>query len=200
MLETQNTPPTRVIVGITGASGAIYGVQLLQALKSLAVETHLVLTQPAEITLKQEMDMTPESLNALASHTHHPQNIAAPIASGSFRSHGMIVAPCSIKTLSAIAHSNNDNLLVRAADVTLKEGRPLILVVRETPLHLGHLRLMVQAAEIGAVIFPPLPAFYAHPTSISDLVDQSVGRILARLNIDNHLYRPWNGLKNPADA
>ncbi len=183
-----------IVVGITGASGAIYGVRLLEALRALAIESHLVLTEPAEITLRQETDFTPEATRALASHAHDPRNLAAPIASGSFATGGMIVAPCSIKTLSAVATSHADNLLVRAADVTLKEGRPLLLVVRETPLHLGHLRLMARAAENGAIIFPPVPAFYSRPRTIDQLVNQSVGRMLARLGIDNALYETWEGV------
>jgi 4-hydroxy-3-polyprenylbenzoate decarboxylase len=183
----------RVVVGMTGASGAVYGVRVLAALKTLGVETHLIMTEPAEATLRQEMGHDPAVVKRLASYTYAPTYLAASIASGSFPTTGMIVAPCSIKTLSAIANSHSDNLLVRAADVTLKEGRPLILAVREAPLHLGHLRLMVQAAEIGAIIFPPIPAFYAQPATVEDLVDQSVGRILARLGIPNTLYRLWKG-------
>lgn len=182
-----------LIVGITGASGSLYGVRLLKALRLLEIESHLILTQPARITLGLETETTVEALTALADHVHAPDDLAAPIASGSFPTSGMIVAPCSIKTLSAVAHSHTDNLLTRAADVTLKEGRPLVLVVRETPLHLGHLRLMVQATEIGAVIFPPVPSFYAQPRSFDDLVDQTVGRILARIGIPNQIYRRWEG-------
>jgi len=183
----------RVVVGMTGASGMIYGVRVLAALKTLGIETHLIMTEPAEVTMRYEMGSDPETVNKLVSFTYAPTYLAASIASGSFPTTGMIVAPCSIKTLSAIANSHSDNLLVRAADVTLKEGRPLILVVREAPLHLGHLRLMVQAAEIGAIIFPPVPAFYAQPATVEDLVDQSVGRILARLGIPNALYHSWEG-------
>lgn len=185
--------PSRLVVGISGASGVIYGIRLLAALKALGVETHLVLTHPAEETLDHEMGLKPEDAYALATHTYPPENLAAPIASGSFATQGMVVAPCSVKTLSAIANSYTDNLLTRAADVTLKEGRPLILVVRETPLHLGHLRLMVQAAEVGAILFPPVPAFYGHPPTVEALVDQSVGRILARLGFSNDLYTVWQG-------
>jgi flavin prenyltransferase len=183
----------RLVVGITGASGAIYGVRLLRALAALDVETHLVITPPGEVTLVQETDVTPSDLRALAARSYAAGDIAAPIASGSFVTDGMVIAPCSMKTLSAVANSYTDNLLVRAADVTLKEGRTLVLVVRETPLHLGHLRLMVQAAGIGAVIFPPVPAFYARPMTVEALIDQSVGRILARLGLDNELYSVWEG-------
>jgi len=185
------TDSTRLVVGITGASGAIYGVRALTALKTLGVETHLVVTMPGMSTLRQELHIDLENLQALATHVYDPQDFDAPIASGSFATGGMLVAPCSMKTLSAVAHSHAGNLLTRAADVTLKEGRPLLLMVRETPLHLGHLRLMVQAAEIGAIIFPPVPAFYAHPTTLEEMVAHTVGRMLARLGIANNLYTPW---------
>ncbi len=181
----------RLVVGITGASGALYGVRALTALKTLDIETHLVVTPPGMATLRQELHVDLPNLQALATHVYDPQDFAAPIASGSFAMGGMLVAPCSVKTLSAIAHSYADNLLTRAADVTLKEGRPLLLMVRETPLHLGHLRLMTQAAEIGAIIFPPVPAFYAHPATLEVMVDHTVGRMLARLGIANDLYAPW---------
>lgn len=180
-------------MGISGASGAIYGVRLLRALQVLDVETHLVITGPAHVTLTQEMDLAPADVRAYATHAYDSEDLAAPLASGSFATDGMVVAPCSIKTLSAIANSYTDNLLVRAADVTLKEGRPLILLVRETPLHLGHLRLMVRAAEMGALIFPPLPAFYGRPATIEALVDQTIGRVLARLGFQNDLYTVWQG-------
>lgn len=198
MRSTEHTgipgTPRRLIVGISGASGVIYGVRILSALKDLGIETHLVISTPAEVTLRQETNLSLNDVAALASHNHAPDNVAAPIASGSFATDGMIVAPCSMKTLSAIANSYADNLLTRAADVTLKEGRTLLLVVRETPLHVGHLRLMVRAAEIGAVIFPPVPAFYAQPQTVSEVVDQTVGRILARMGISNRLHKPWEGL------
>lgn len=184
-----------VVVGISGASGAIYGQRLLEALAEMNIATHLVMTQPATVTIRQELATAPAAIRALATHAYDPANLAAPLASGSFvtSTAGMIVAPCSIKTLSAIAHSYTANLLTRAADVTLKEGRPLILVVRETPLHLGHLRLMVRAAENGAVIFPPVPAFYHRPATVEAMVDHTVGRILARMGVSNRLYRPWEG-------
>lgn len=191
--DRRNPVPQRLVVGITGASGSIYGVRMLEALKAMGVETHLVMTAPAELTLTHELDLPPAEVKALASCVYNPEEIGAPIASGSFATAGMVVAPCSIKTLSGIANSYTDNLLIRAADVTLKEGRTLILAVRETPLHLGHLRLLVQAAEIGAVIFPPLPAFYGRPSSVAELVDQSVGRMLARLGLNNELYVVWRG-------
>ncbi len=185
--------PQRIIVGITGASGVIYGVRLLEALHMLGVENHLVISEPGCATLALEMGLPPENLNPFIVRRYAPKDFAAAIASGSFTTRGMIVAPCSIKTLAAIAHSHTDDLLTRAADVTLKEGRPLLLVVRETPLHLGHLRLMVQAAELGTIIFPPVPAFYAHPQSIEELVQQTVGRILSRMGFANALYTPWEG-------
>jgi len=195
--QDSRTRPKRLVVGITGASGIIYGVRLLRALRAIQIETYLVMTAPAETTLSQEMSMTPAEIKDVATRCYDPDDFAAPIASGSFVTDGMVVAPCSIKSLSGIANSYADNLLIRAADVTLKEGRPLILMIRETPLHLGHLRLMVRAAEIGAVIFPPVPAFYAHPTSVDELVDQSVGRVLSRLGIGNDLYKVWEGITSP---
>ncbi len=185
--------PKRVIVGISGASGALYGLRLLEALRALEIETHLVLSQAGALTVRQELGLSRAELEAYASRAYPPDAIGAPIASGSFPTLGMIVAPCSMKSLAAIAHSHSTDLLARAADVTLKEGRPLILMVRETPLHLGHLRLMVQAAEIGAIIFPPVPAFYAHPHTLEDMVQHTVGRMLARLGVENTLYKPWEG-------
>jgi len=186
-----NAPTRRLVVGITGASGAVYGVRALTALKTLGVETHLVVTLPGMATLREELHLVPADIQALAARVYDVQDLAAPIASGSFATDGMLVAPCSMKSLSAIAYSHTDNLLARAADVTLKEGRPLLLMVRETPLHLGHLRLMTQAAEIGAIIFPPVPAFYAHPATLEEMVEHTVGRMLARLGIVNDLYAPW---------
>jgi 4-hydroxy-3-polyprenylbenzoate decarboxylase len=188
--------PRRLIVALSGASGAIYGIRLLEALRQDdAIETHLILTDAAKITIAQETDWTISAVEALADEAHKSHNIGASIASGSFSTMGMVVVPCSIKSLSNIAHSNAADLLTRAADVQLKEGRPLVLVVRETPLHLGHLRLMVQAAEIGAVLLPPVPAFYSRPHTIDDIVNGTVGRILLRLGIENSLYFEWLGLK-----
>jgi 4-hydroxy-3-polyprenylbenzoate decarboxylase len=189
------SPPKRLIVGVSGASGAVLGVRLLEVLAQVdAVETHMVVSPAARITLTDETNRSLKEVEALADVVYNPQDVGAAIASGSFHTHGMIVIPCSIKTLSAVAHSYASDLLSRAADVTLKEGRPLLLVVRETPLHLGHLRLMVQAAEMGAVIFPPVPAFYARLSSIDEMVDNIVGRALARLGVDNELYMRWRGL------
>ncbi len=184
----------RLVVGITGASGVIYGIRLLEALQRTPIETHLVLSKAARITVAQETAYKVSQVEALAHVNYSPEDIGAAIASGSFATRGMVVIPCSIKSLSAIATSFTHDLLVRAADVTLKEGRPLILAVRETPLHLGHLRLMAQAAEAGAVIMPPLPAFYNHPQTLQDLIDQMVGRVLARLGIESDLLKVWTGL------
>ena len=183
----------RLVVGITGASGAILGIRLLEALKPMPVETHLVLSASARLTIAQETDWQVDDVLALADVTYDPQDIGASIASGSFASLGMVIIPCSTKTLSAVASSYTDDLISRAADVTLKEGRPLVLVVRETPLHPGHIRLMGLAAEAGAVIFPPVPAFYIRPRSIDDIVNNTVGRVLARLGIENNLYQEWKG-------
>lgn len=188
--------PRRLIVGISGASGVILGIRLLEVLcQDDSIETHLVLTEAGRITIAQETDWPVSEVEALADVVHKPRNIGASIASGSFLTMGMVVAPCSMKSLSNIALSNAGDLLARAADVQLKEGRPLVLVVRETPLHLGHLRLMVQAAEIGATILPPVPAFYSRPQTADDIVNGTVGRILLRLGIDNDLYSAWLGLK-----
>ena len=186
--------PKRLVVGITGASGAVLGVRLLEVLaQSDAVETHLVISPAARITLRNETGRSVKEVEALAGVVYKPHDVGAAIASGSFPTDGMVIIPCSVKTLSAVAHCYASDLLSRAADVMLKEGRPLLLVVRETPLHLGHLRLMVQAAELGAVIFPPVPAFYARPSSIDEMVDNTIGRVLARLGIENELYRRWQG-------
>jgi len=187
--------PQRLIVGLSGASGALLGVRLLEVLAQTgAVETHLIISPAARITISSETDRSVKEVEALADVVYNPQDVGAAIASGSFRADGMVIIPCSIKTLSAVAQCYASDLLSRAADVTLKEGRPLLLVVRETPLHLGHLRLLVQAAEMGAIIFPPVPAFYARPSSIEEVVDNSVGRVLARLGIDNQLFMRWKGL------
>ena len=184
----------RLIVGISGASGALYGMRLLEVLAERSeVETYLVVSQAARLIIAHETDRTLAQIEALADRVYAPDDLAASIASGSFPIDGMVIAPCSIKTLSAIANSYTADLLSRAADVTLKEGRPLVLVVRETPLHLGHLRLMVRAAEIGAVIFPPVPALYGHPQTVAEIVDGTVGRVLARLGVENELYVRWGG-------
>jgi 4-hydroxy-3-polyprenylbenzoate decarboxylase len=194
--ETEDLMSERIVVGITGASGVIYGIRLLQALRDVPnIETHLVMSSAAKQTIGAETDWAIKDVEALAHTVHDIRQIGATIASGSFSTRGMIVVPCSIKTLSAIANSYADDLIVRAADVMLKEGRPLILVVRETPLHLGHLRLMERAVEIGAVIFPPMPAFYDRPQTLDDVIDGTVGRVLARLGLDNELFTRWNGMR-----
>jgi len=183
----------RLVVGISGASGAILGIRLLEALRPTEVETHLVLSPAAKTTILQETDWAIDDVLSLADVAYDHGDVGAAIASGSFTALGMVVIPCSIKTLSAIANSYSADLLARAADVTLKEGRPLVLVVREAPLHRGHLRLMDLAAEAGALVFPPMPAFYARPQRVEDIVDNIVGRVLLRLGISNELYRRWGG-------
>ncbi|MBI5252729.1 MAG: UbiX family flavin prenyltransferase [Desulfomonile tiedjei] len=184
----------RIIIGISGASGVIYGIRLLEVLKGIeGIETHLILTAGARITLKLECSMGPEAVEALAGKVHSPSNLAASLSSGSFRTEGMIVAPCSMKSLSMIALSLNDNLLVRAADVTLKERRKLVLIPRETPLHLGHLRAMTTVTEMGGIILPPSPSFYHRPTTIQDIVDQTVGKALDQLGIEHQLFNRWGG-------
>src|SRR5688572_27110773 len=184
----------RIVVAITGATGAIYGIRLLEELRAQAdVETHLVLSGPAKRTLVEETGRSVKEVEALAHLVHDNRDIGAPIASGSFRTAGMVIAPCSIKTVSAVAHSHTDTLLTRAADVTLKEGRTLIAVVRETPLHVGHLRLMLALAEIGGVILPPMPAFYHRPKTVADIVDHTVARVLDRLGLPQALVPEWAG-------
>lgn len=189
--------PKRLIVAITGASGAIYGIRILETLaKDRSIESHLVMSPAGRATIAQETDWAVKDVEALASVVHPPGNIGASIASGSFETLGMIVAPCSIKTLSAVANCYSNDLIARAADVQLKEGRPVLLMVRETPLHQGHLRLMSEAASHGAILFPPVPAFYGRPKTLDDLVNATVGRALARMGIRNELYFEWLGMKN----
>jgi 4-hydroxy-3-polyprenylbenzoate decarboxylase len=197
---TSGRPPERprLVVGISGASGVVHGVRVLDALRELDVESHLVVTRAALLTLSQETDLTPDDLTGRADVTHRLNDVGASIASGSFRTLGMIVAPCSVRTMSEIATGVTSSLLTRAADVVLKERRPLVLMVRETPLHLGHLRTMTALAEMGATIAPPLPAFYARPSSIAEMVDQSVGRALDLFGLDWSPVKRWNGLKGPA--
>ena len=194
---SQHAAKQRLIVGISGASGVVLGIRALEILSQIdTIETHLLITSAARLTISQETDWAIKDIHALADIVYKENDISASIASGSFTTMGMIVLPCSIKTLSAIANSYADNLLVRAADVTLKEGRPLILGVRETPLHRGHLRLMNQAAEAGAIIYPPMPAFYTKPRNIDEMVDNLVGRILARIGIENEQYLRWKEFEN----
>jgi len=191
-------PPARLVVGISGASGVTYGVRVLDALRELGVESHLVVTRAALLTLSQETDLSPDDLTGRADVSHRLADVGATIASGSFRTMGMIVAPCSVRTMSEIATGVTSSLLTRAADVTLKERRPLVLMIRETPLHLGHLRTMTALAEMGATIAPPLPAFYTRPDSIAEMVDQSVGRALDVFGLDWAAVRRWGGLKGPS--
>lgn len=181
----------RIIVGISGASGVIYGVRLLKVLAQLGIETHLIITQAAMKTLLIETKYRIEELESTASHVYDVEDIDAPIASGSFKIDGMVIAPCSMKTLSAIANSYSHNLLVRAADVMLKERKRLVLLVRETPLHEGHLELMVKVTKMGGIIMPPVPAFYHFPKTIEDLIDQTVGKVLDLFQIDHNLFERW---------
>ncbi|EKK5245599.1 UbiX family flavin prenyltransferase [Cronobacter sakazakii] len=186
----------KIIVGISGASGAIYGIRLLQTLQAVTeVETHLIMSQAARQTLSLETDMSVRDVQALADVNHDARDIAASVSSGSFKTDGMIILPCSIKTLSGIVNSYTDGLLTRAADVVLKERRRLVLCVRETPLHLGHLRLMTQAAELGAIIMPPMPAFYHRPQTLDDVINQTVNRALDQLDITlpADLFTRWPG-------
>ncbi len=185
-----------LIVGISGATGSIYGIRLLQLLRAKGVNTHLIITATSRKIIVEETAYKVEEVEALASAVYDEGDLEAPISSGSFRTGGMVIVPCSMKTLSGIAHSYNANLLIRAADVTLKERRRLILVVRETPLHSGHLELMLKASHLGAVILPPMPAFYGRPRTIEDLVDHTVGKVLDLLGMDHHLYKRWGGVSN----
>jgi 4-hydroxy-3-polyprenylbenzoate decarboxylase len=186
-----NDQQDRLVVGISGASGVILGIRLLELMRQTDIETHLIVSQAARATIAEETEWKISDVLALADVTYTQRDIGATIASGSTTTMGMVVIPCSIKTLSAVANSYADDLLSRAADVTLKEGRPLVLVVRETPLHQGHLRLMSLAAQAGAIIYPPVPAFYVRPESVSDLIDNTVGRVLSRLGIENEFYQKW---------
>ena len=183
----------RIIVGIIGASGIVYGVRALQLLRDCSVETHLVISKSAKLTLHYELDMSVAELESLASEVHAIKNVGASIASGSFPTAGMLIAPCSVRTMSEIATGVTSTLLTRAADVVLKERRRLVLMVRETPLHTGHLRTMTQLSEMGAVIAPPVPAFYARPQSLDDVVTQSVGRALDLFGLELEQVHRWQG-------
>ena len=184
----------RLIIAITGSTGTIYGVRLLEHLrKAAAFELHLILSAPAKRTLAEETDLTVKEVERLADVVHDNRDIGASIASGTFRTEGMVIAPCSMKTVSALATGHADTLIARAGDVALKEGRPLIVVVRETPLHLGHLRQLVALAEIGGIILPPMPAFYHRPRTVDDIVNHTVARILDRLGIEQKLVPEWTG-------
>lgn len=182
----------RLIIGIAGASGVIYGVRMLDVLKDKGIETHLIISDAGKLNIRIETDYDVDKVLAMADVTYDNENIAASVASGSFLTMGMIIIPCSVKTLSGIANSYNDNLLIRAADVQLKEKRKLAVLFRETPLHKGHLRLLTQAAEMGAHIIPPLPAFYHHPKTIDDIINQSVGKVLDYIGIEHDLFKCWD--------
>ncbi|ASV33194.1 UbiX family flavin prenyltransferase [Candidatus Hamiltonella defensa] len=186
----------KLIIGISGASGAIYGIRLLEVLQNVPeVETHLIISYAGRRTIRLETKLSLQQVKKMADVVYSVCDIAAALSSGSFKTIGMVVLPCSIKTLASIAHSYSDNLMTRAADVMLKERRPLILCVRETPLHLGHLQLMKKAAELGAVIMPPLPAFYHHPQNIQDIIDQTVNRVIDQFSISlpQDLFKRWQG-------
>jgi flavin prenyltransferase len=191
--------PRRLIIGMTGASGAIYGVRLLRLLRTTEIETHLVLSKSAKVTLTQELDVKLSDVTALADVVHQADNIGATISSGSFDTIGMVIAPCSMRSLAEIATGVTSSLVTRAADVVLKERRRLVLMAREAPLHLGHLRSMAAATEIGAIIYPPVPAFYAKPTGIEQMVDQTLGRVLDLFDIRTDVVNRWEGL-TPAKA
>jgi flavin prenyltransferase len=193
--------PQRLVIAITGATGAVYGVRLLQHLQAMAgVETHVIVSDAAVLTLQQETGMTRRAVEALADVVHKTRDIGASIASGSFQSDGMVIAPCSMKTLAAVAHGLADNLIARAADVVLKERRRLVLMVRETPFNLAHLRNMTAVTEMGGIVFPPLPSFYHRPQSIDEMVDHTVARVIDLFGIAHTLAPRWNGLKPATDA
>jgi flavin prenyltransferase len=183
----------RIVIGISGASGVIYGVRCLQLLKDTDYETHLIISEAGRLNIEIETSYTAAEVTAMADFVYDPKNLAAPVSSGSFLTEGMVVVPCTIKSLSGIANSYNENLLVRAADVALKEKRKLVLVVRETPLHKGHLRLMSLAADMGAHILPPVPSFYHQPKTIEDIIDQTIGKIFDYFGIQHSLFRRWTG-------
>jgi 4-hydroxy-3-polyprenylbenzoate decarboxylase len=193
-ISSSSSNPRRLIVGISGASGIVYGVRILQVLQHSDIETHLVMSDSARMTLATELDMNVKEVEALASEVHNAKNIGATISSGSFKTMGMVVAPCSIKSLSEIAYGMTSGLLSRAADVVLKERRKLVLLIRETPLHSGHLRTMLQASENGAILMPPVPALYARPQSIDDMVNHTVGRCLDLFDIETDLVKRWSGM------
>ncbi|HJO62950.1 MAG: UbiX family flavin prenyltransferase [Nitrospinaceae bacterium] len=189
----------RIVIGITGASGVTYGVRMLRLLEDTNYETHLIISEAGMLNIEIETGYKAEKVAAMADYTYNHVNVSASLASGSFLTEGMVVVPCTIKTLSGIANSYTENLLVRAADVTLKEKRKLVLVVRETPLHKGHLRLMTMAADMGAHILPPIPSFYHMPKTIDDIIDQTIGKIFDYIGIEHELFRRWNGYE-PKDC
>ena len=193
-MKPDSNKKMRIIIGMSGASGPQYGIRLLEVLKKFEnIETHLVISEGAKKNILLESDRTVEQVEALADFVYSNNDLEASISSGSFRTEGMVIAPCSVKTLSGVANSFNTNLLIRAGDVVLKEKRKLIIVFRETPLHLGHLRLLAQVSEIGAVIMPPVPAFYHHPKTIQDIIDQTIGKVLDQFGLDNQLFKRWQG-------
>ena len=183
----------RIVVGISGATGPQYGIRMLQVMRELGIETHLVLSKASRRNIVLESDWAVEDVERLASYNYDPEDVGAAIASGSFLTDGMVIAPCSVKSASAIANSYNENLLVRAADVTLKERRDLIILFRETPLHKGHLNILSRCADLGAVLLPPMVSFYHRPTTIQEIVDQTVGKALDALKIEHDLFRRWKG-------
>jgi polyprenyl P-hydroxybenzoate/phenylacrylic acid decarboxylase-like protein len=201
MMATSNTPEQRqrLIVGMTGATGSVYGIRILEALRATGRwETHLVVSEAGMLNLWQEFRLARKDINALADVVHNVRDVGASIASGSFVTAGMVIAPCSMKTLAAVAHAFADNLITRAADVVLKERRRLVLITRETPLNLAHLRNMVAVTEMGGIIFPPVPAFYSHAQSIDELVDHSVGRVLDLFGVQHDKVRRWEGIASDA--
>ena len=200
-IQEEVSPLKRLVVGITGATGSIYGIRLLEILRGQAdVQTHLVISAPGKRTIVEETAYTVRDVETLAAHHYDIRDIGASIASGSFRTAGMVIAPCSVKTAGAIASCHTDSLISRAADVTLKEGRPLIMLLRETPLHLGHLKCMVALAEMGAVLLPPMPAFYNRPKDLDDIVNHTIARVLDRLNLPQTLVAEWQGTARRASS
>lgn len=187
------TPPRRMIVGVSGATGVVYAIRLLEVLRDLRIESHLVISKPGEMTLAYETELATRELRAMADFSYAIGDVGAAISSGSFRTMGMVVAPCSMRTVGEIAACTSSNLLTRAADVCLKERRRLVLMVRETPLHIGHLKAMLTATEAGAIMFPPVPAFYARPQSLADMVDHTIGRVLDLFDLDAGLVDRWTG-------
>lgn len=194
-MKHERAAPRRLIVGISGASGVVYGVRLLRLLRDSGIETHLVMSRAAHITLASETDLKASDVEALAAVVYPDQDIGAACSSGSFKTMGMVVAPCSIKTMGEIAYGTTTNLVSRAADVTLKERRRLVLLLRETPLHLGHIRTMAAVTEAGAIVYPPVPAFYARPASLDEMVDHTLGRVLDLFDIDAGTVRRWTGTR-----
>lgn len=183
----------KLIIGISGATGAIYGIRTLQTLKAIKIESHLVLTDSAKKTIELETTFSVKQVERLADYVYDNSDIGASISSGSFKTDGMLIAPCAIKSLSALANSYDDSLLIRAADVILKEKRKLVVIPRETPLHTGHLKLLLAVAEMGAVVLPPMPAYYHVPKSIDDIINQTVGKALDQFNIEHQLFERWEG-------